>query len=468
MARQAGHFSLGDTMSTEMRGILQPSLFSLTPEVSVIVGSDSQYRVLAQIFPWIEAAEIVNRYRSEKVDIAIGRTLDLRSHIGALISQTMNGWTDRQTEEMVRYHAGVRLLCGLEGTTTTMDRTRIEAFRNCIGKGCAEELNQMVLRAAMGAGFTGIEICAADTTVQESPIAYPTEVGHLKNIAEKILGFGKKLKLKSTKSLENLKNQVQGLFTSIRLFTRGKTEQALTKKKKLSKKMSAKVKKMIVLAKSELESKSGKLSIQAKEQLELYERMLKQIKIWMNTGFHPKDKVISLWDTTARAISKGKSGKSVEFGRRWIITRLIGGYVTGTPCQKIGADADTQIADEVLMNFMDTFGDVPESFTYDRGADSRKNTRFLEETGVENICIFPKGRRKMAIAPEILAMAKAERSLNEATIANIKSEKYNFTKPKARSPETCDHNGFSAMLGFNLNNLLRDLGSAMRIRAEIT
>ena len=54
--------------------------------------------------------------------------------------------------------------------------------------------------------------------------------------------------------------------------------------------------------------------------------MLKQIKIWMNTGFHPKDKIISLWDTTARAISKGKAGKTVEFGRRWIITRLIGGY----------------------------------------------------------------------------------------------------------------------------------------------
>jgi hypothetical protein len=137
-----------------------------------------------------------------KVDIDNGRILDLRAHIGALIAQTMNGWTDRQTEEMVRYHAGVRLLCGLERTTTTMDRTRIEAFRNCVGKSCAEELNQLVLRSAMGAGFTGIEICAADTTVQESPIAYPTEVGHLKNITEKILKFGKDLKLQSAESLQ--------------------------------------------------------------------------------------------------------------------------------------------------------------------------------------------------------------------------------------------------------------------------
>lgn len=455
-------------MSTDMRGIIQTSLFSLVSGVSVTVGPDSQYRVLAQVFPWLEAAEIVNRYRAKKVDIENGRVLDLRAHIGALIAQTMNGWTDRQTEEMVRYHAGVRLLCGFEGTTRTMDRTRIEAFRNCVGKSCVEELNQLVLKSAMGAGFTGIEICAADTTVQESPIAYPTEVGHMKNIAEKILKFGKSLKLKSLENLEKLKNKAQGLFTSIRLFTRGKSEQVLEKKKGLSRKMLSRIQKMVQLAKAELQFKSGHVSVQAKKQLELFEHMLKQIKIWMNTGFHPKDKIISLWDTTARAISKGKAGKTVEFGRRWILTRLMGGYVTGTHCQRIGADADTQIADEVIINFMNTFDQVPENFIFDRGADSKKNIKFLEEIGVENICIFPKGRRKMEVSSEVLAMARSERSLNEASIAILKSKKYNFTKPRARSSETCIHKGFSAMLGFNLNNLLRDLSSSMELKLEIT
>lgn len=455
-------------MSTDMSGIIQPSLFSITSGVSITVGSDSHYRVLSQIFPWVEAAEIVNRYRSQKIDINNGRTMDLRAHIGALIAQTMNGWTDRQTEEMVRYHAGVRLLCGLEGTTMTMDRTRIEAFRNCIGKDCAQELNQMVLRSAAGAGFTGTEICASDTTVQESPIAYPTEVGHMKNIAEKILKFGKNLKIKSLESLGKLKDKTQGLFTSIRLFTRGKTEEVLEKKKKLSKKMLSKVQKMVRAVKADLLSKKGKLAEQARKQVDLYQHMLGQIKIWMQTGFHPKDKIISLWETTARAISKGKAGKSVEFGRRWIVTRLMGGYVTGAPCQRIGADADTQISDEVIMDFMNTFGEIPESFIYDRGADSKKNSDFLEAIGVQNNCIFPKGRRKMNVSPEILEMARRERSLSEATIANLKSKKYNFTKPRARSQDSCVHKGFSAMLGFNLNLLLRDLGSVMNIKAEIT
>lgn len=142
--------------------------------------------------------------------------------------------------------------------------------------------------------------------------------------------------------------------------------------------------------------------------------------------------------------------------------------MTGAPCQRIGADADTQIADEVIMNFMDTFSEVPENFIYDRGADSKKNLNFLEDVGVENICVFPKGRRKMDVPSSVLEMARRERSLNEASIAILKSKKYNFTKPRARSPLTCDHKGFSAMLGFNLNLLLRDLGSAMEITAEMT
>ncbi|MBL7670648.1 MAG: hypothetical protein JNM39_09180 [Bdellovibrionaceae bacterium] len=90
----------------------------------------------------------------------------------------------------------------------------------------------------------------------------------------------------------------------------------------------------------------------------------------------------------------------MEFGKRWIITRLMGGYVTGAPCQRIGVDADTQIADDVVRNFTDTFGEVPENFIYDRGADSKKNLSFLEELGVENICIFPKGPLRMNVTPD--------------------------------------------------------------------
>ncbi|TAK95739.1 transposase [Patescibacteria group bacterium] len=455
-------------MSTDMRGIHQQSLFGRQIMLSVMVSEESRYRVLANTLPWLAMAGVANHYRAMKIDIDNGRRLNLRLHLGAYVSQNMNGWTDRQTEEMVRYHAGVRILCGQEEDTDTLDRTSIEDFRNTLGSEGAEQINQIIVKYACGAGFTGSELCASDTTVQESPIAYPTEVGHMKNISEKLLGIGRKLKNRIAQKIEVLSNKAQGVFTKIRLFTRGKQEEVLAKKKVLSQKLHRIVKSMATLVKGSLKNLNGKTKAKALDQILFYEHMLGQITQWLKTGFHPKEKILSLWEKSARAISKGKVGRSAEFGRRWIITRLLGGYVIGSPCQRLGADADTAICDEVMMGFLNTFGELPEAFVYDRGADSEKNTKFLEDLGVENICIFPKGQKKMNVSSEVLAMARRERSLTEESIASIKHPKYGFTKPRAKSTESCILKGHTAILGLNINNLFRDISQAWDMRLEIT
>lgn len=436
--------------------------------MSVFISEASRYRVLSNVLPWPELASTANTFRSEKIDIHNGRRLDLRLHLGAYVAQSMNGWTDRETEEMIKYHAGVRFLCGLEESSDSIDRTSVEYFRTTLGKDGAAALNQLIVQHAVGAGFTGSELCASDTTVQESPIAYPTEVGHMKNIAEKLLGIGTKLAGKLRQEISALHKKAKDTFTEIRLFTRGKGEKVLQKKKDLSQKLHRIVKSMAVKVAAQTQNLSAKIRAKAQENIESYQHLLIQIQHWLKTGFHPKDKILSLWEKSARAISKGKVGKSAEFGRRWIVTRLLAGYVVGSPCQKLGADADTSIVDEVMIDFMNTLGEVPELFVFDRGADSEKNKKFLQQFGVKEIGIFPKGRRKLKLSPEALATAKQERSLSEASIATLKHQKYNFNKPRARSTQTCELKGYFAMTGVNLTNLLRDVTQAWGMKVEIT
>ena len=79
--------------------------------------------------PWPELAGVANQYRGQKVSIQNGRPLNMRLHLGAHISQSMNGWSDRQTEDMVRYHAGVRMLCGLAESTDSTDSPRSDCLR---------------------------------------------------------------------------------------------------------------------------------------------------------------------------------------------------------------------------------------------------------------------------------------------------------------------------------------------------
>ena len=456
-------------MATKMDGIFQPSLFSQGTLISVALSESSRYRVLANILPWPEMAEVANKYRGQKVSLTNGRALDLRLHLGAFVAQHMNGWTDRETEEMVRLHAGVRFLCALEESLEDIDRTSIEKFRNMIGQEGVEELNQLIVRFAVGAGFTGSELCSSDTTVQEAPIEHPTEVSHMKKISEKLSGIGKKIGGKVANMAKEAAKAIQDTYTEIRLFARGKTEKAIEKKKSLSLKMHRATKDLLNLIFQNLEDLTKKAKTKAQNELDLYSHMLQQIIQWLKTGEHPHNKLISLWNLDARAITRNKASKTVEFGRRWIVTRLHGGYVIGAPCVKLGGDSDKRIANEVLCNFLDTLGEVPTTFVYDRGGDGPKNHETLRAFGVESNCIFPNGAgAKMDVTEDIFDTARRERALSEASIATIKHNKYGFNKPRARSSEGCTLKGHAAFLGANFNRLIADTHNLWKIAPEIT
>lgn len=448
-------------MSTRMDGIHQPSLFSqFTLRMDVLVAKANRYRVLSEKLPWLDLATVANEYRAKKVDVNLGRALDLRLHLGAFIAQSMSRWTDRETEEMVAHHAGVRLLCGLEQSQETIDHTSIATFRNQLGALGVESLNRIIVDCAKQAGFTDGSLCSSDTTVQEAPICYPTEVGHLKKISEKLLGIGSKIKRGLSETLGKLAAQAQKTFTKIRLFTRGKSESAIQQKKKLGKELQQTVAKMSRLIQAEVDGLGPAARAKVQEKLDLYRKMLSQIRIWMKTGFHPAGKIVSLWLTDVRAITREKVGKSTEFGRRWIITRLKQGYIIGTVCKQLGAGSDTGLMPEILAHFEQTMGCAPRLVVYDRGGDGPKNHRTLKQRGVTN-AIFRKGKESQpGLGRNTRLLARRERALSEATIATIKHSRYGFNKPRAKSSESCVLKGQAAILGANLMHLTRDWAMA--------
>lgn len=444
-------------MATRMEGIEQESLFSGSAlKMDVIVDCGNRYRVLATKLPWLKLAEVANHHRAKAVDIRNGRPLNLRLHLGALIAQSMNRWTDRETEDMVAHHAGVRMLCALEFSCETIDHTSIETFRNQLTSAGVEAINRIVVQTATGAGFTGSGLCSSDTTVQESPIAYPTEVGHMRNIASRLQGIGRKLKKKLSGKLAKLAAEAQHTFTKIRLFTRGKGERVVMQKRKLSQALQRTVSRMRRLVQGKVNGLKGHSKEKYQEALDLYRLMLLQIRHWMKTGFHRPGKLVSLWERQARAIVRNKAAHAVEFGRRWIITRLTKGYIIGTACKKLGSDADTGIVPEVLEHFERAMGELPKLMVYDRGGDGPKNHRTLRQKGIRN-GIFRKGREALVgLGRNTVLRARRERALSEASIATIKNPRYGFNKPRAKSSEGCVLKGQAAILGANLARLARD------------
>ena len=445
-------------MTTRMDGLEQTSLFAKNLRMMITVSEASRYRILAEGLPWLDLANIANYWRSKQINIHNGRPMNLRLHLGACIAQSMNGWTDRETEDMVKYHAGVKVLCGLENSSESIDHTSIESFRNQVGKEGMQSLNQVIVQVALKNGFTDTSICASDTTVQEAPIAYPTEVGHMKNIAGKLAKLAKGLGRSFQKKLLPLSEKVGKLFTEIRLFTRGKGEKIADKKKELSKKLHCAVTDMTEIFWKNVDGLKGKAKEKVQEEIRFYEGILLQIKTWLNTGFHPEGKIVSLWEKTARAISKGKASSPVEFGRRWIISIFKNGYTTGTTTD-IGAGNDLKIIPEALMNFFEIAGELPRILIYDRGADSTDNHEFVQAVGIQQNAIFCKGKESLPHLSDrdgYRDTALQYRAANEAAIATLKHPRYKFNKPNAKSTEACALKGHAAMMGANLNRLIRD------------
>ena len=62
-----------------------------------------------------------------------GRKLDLRAHLGAYILQTVHGWTDRWTEEMLKFYIPARIFCGYLESEGSLDHTSIYELKRKSG-----------------------------------------------------------------------------------------------------------------------------------------------------------------------------------------------------------------------------------------------------------------------------------------------------------------------------------------------
>ena len=172
---------------------------------------------------------------------------------------------------------------------------------------------------------------------------------------------------------------------------------------------------------------------------------------------------LKTYKTARGGIVRNKAGKVVEFGRRWIITRLEKGYIIGGPCERLGGGSDTAIMPAVLEQFERVMGEMPKMVVYDRGGDGPKNHLMLEKNKIQD-AIFRKGESSLiGFGRNTVLKIRRERALSEAAIATIKHWRYGFNKPSARSSDGCVLKGQVAILGANLSRLTRDWAEAAAI-----
>ena len=451
-------------MAVDLRSQGQISLFENTVwRTMVTLEANHRLITLCQSLGWDALMEqaIPILYDEQGISKETGRLLDLRAHLGAYILQTTYGWTDRWTEEMLRFYIPARIFCGYNESQGGLDHTSIEEFRNRFGEKGAQLITRDILKTARQFGLTEPDDLDMDTTVQDSGITHPTEMKLMNYLLKRLSAISGTLKKVSGRGITGMKkllDEFKKNMTRYRFFAKDlKTKTELIKKAKaLSETALEKLSRLVPGDKS-----FDKLQKRAQEEIlrfnTLGPELMDQIGFWLRTGKVAKNKIVSLWKLAPKAISKGKIGKSVEFGRKWIVNCYRGGYVLVMAPENVKI-SDQHCVIESLSLHSTVFEEMPKTYGTDRGMYSTENLELCLSAGIEKIAIQPKGQTKPLVSRRDHQEFSNRRAGIEPRIAHLKTRGLGRSKMKSDMGDLIS--GYRSALSYNMSLLMRDLAQS--------
>ncbi len=443
----------------------QTDLFPRSKCPIIPIANNHRLVQLADTLDWDELQQRAQQIRLAKLKNAAGQPPHLRATLGAMVFMATCKPTYREAEDLIRYYAPARYLCGLTETEWTPDFTTIQDFAQLLGEEGIRLINQYVVGLAVENKLADPRTVVADTTAQEAALPHPNEMGLMAGFLRSVTAAVEKV----GGTLKQFGNRTAAQFDAARrkareyrLFAKSTESkdrvmgQMVTIVEKLNKALGAALRAAAARPRKLHGSAivaSGKLG----QLQQTMSKLLPQIRYWIRTGFVASGKIISLHIPQLYAIVRGKVGKAVEFGLSWGITRLQGGYLLATLARDRQELQDTKFAVRAVLDHIALFGQAPQAYAYDRGGYSTQNVATLRNLGVREVGLAPRGRTRWAVSEAVRNRLVKERALVEAGIGTIKSPRYGFNHPSARSTSMMGAYGQRAVLGFNANKLVREL-----------
>ncbi len=452
-------------MGEAVRGSRQAELFPRSKRPTIALEENHRLVHLADTVDWTELEARAEVIRASKLKNAAGRPPHLRATLGAMLLMATRKMTYREAEDQIRYYAPARYLCGLTETDWTPDFTTIQDFTELMGEEGVRLINEYAVELAVEEKLADPKGLVADTTAQEAAIPWPNEMGLMASFLSSVAAASQK----AGKALKQFARKMAAQFKAGREKVRKYRLFAKTKKARLQ--VMAEMANLVSQVQTQLartlqgcESTADRLvkygKVAQAKVFKLYQTMTKllpQIWYWHKTGRVAANKIINLHIPELYSIVRGKVGKAVEFGLTWGITRLRGGFLLATLAKDRRELVDAKFALRAVDQHIALFGKAPREYAYDRAGYSRKNVIELRKKGVKQVGLAPLGQAAWEVRESMKEKLIKERAQVEGGIGAIKSNRYGFNRPAARSAEMMGACGQRAVLGFNLNKLVREL-----------
>ena len=432
----------------------------------VVIPEHHEMVTLSRVLDWDLMQAIGEAHRSEKIISTRGLSPHYRALNGAVVVRSLKGCDLRSAEDYIRNYIPARYLCDLQNSPWTPDHNTIWDYEVMLGEKGLAEMSDYILRTAAEYGFADPKGLCTDTTAQEANIPYPNEVGHmnafmkslranLETLAKNGKELGKTAIGKMKESLSDIAKQVR----SHRLFA--KTREA---KNEIEKDLQALSQDLLGqlgdflggldVKKNQIRGMGKRALNNLSENYHNMSQMMDQISKWIQTGKVAKGKILSLFNTHFRAIDRGKLGKQIEFGLKWGINQIRGGYVSVfMHAQMMCHDANYAVLG--VEEHIRIFGKAPRDFGFDRAGWSTEHKEKIKKLGVKNIAIAPKGQADWEVGPRVKDRMVRERAQIEGKIGTMKRRGLN--KSEAKTNLGVQRSALRAGLSLNLRRFAKDM-----------
>lgn len=448
-------------------------IFQKCPSVTIKVQKDHPLILVTASVDWEKYIERTKEIRRKKLKMPhVGRSPHLRQMIGAVMLRALKRCTLLDAMDLMRHYAPARILCGLinekgEDCGWTPDYRSLWDFEQLLGPDGIADLTADLLRSARDFGFTDPKTLCADTTAQEASIPYPTEVGLMHSFAKTVQNILSTVKTGSTQVRDKIVSTIEDISKKVRkyrLFAKApEKKQALTKSLlRLTKSLHSTATQLageLKIAGQKLSAKGKRVSNRLSPLLQAVSKLMPQIKYFIKHGRPTSNKIISLFHSEVRSVVRGKVGKDVEFGLKWLVNRVRGGYVWIHIHSSLQQVSDFDYAVQAIDEHIALFGAPPKDFGFDRGGWSEPHIKKIKDKGVKRIAIAPKGKAKWKVSNRCRKRMIKERAQVEGSIGCLK--RTGFNRPQTKNTQGMLKSAQRAVLRLNLMNLVRDVKVAM-------
>lgn len=300
-----------------------------------------------------------------------------------------------------------RMFCQIDFDQKAPDSTTLIKLVGKYGEETLKEINKLIVKKASEEKIIRGKKMRADTTVVESNIHYPTQTSLLADgirvvtrEVEKIKKLGLASRTKFRKRIVKVKRLLFRLSTSARARTgRGRKRFKKTLKRvsqqmvKIATQTVNQAKKVVVNSQRALSAKERKTVNKAKRAIKklkkfarLTNQLIEQTELVMAGQYSFPQKIFSLFDPQAIAITKGKPRKKTEFGRKLLLTETEKGIISSYEVLKDNT-SDSKLAKRAVLNHTKVLTKKPKEVAFDKGFSSSKQEKKLYQMGVDHVCL---------------------------------------------------------------------------------